>query len=88
MPNIQLHQNKITMKHLARKAVVYLRQSSSHQVQFNRESQHLQYALADRARELGWDEVEVVDSDLGRSASIGSAERPGFERVLSSVALG
>ena len=54
----------------------------------NLESQRLQFDLAERVRSLGWSEVEVISSDLGASAAIGSASREGFERVLSSVALG
>ena len=73
---------------MARKAIVYLRQSSDKQVRQNKESQRLQYELADRMRALGWAEVEVISSDLGSSAAIASARREGFERVLSSVALG
>jgi DNA invertase Pin-like site-specific DNA recombinase len=79
---------KITPEHLGRKAFVYLRQSSLHQVRENQESQRLQYGMADRARELGWKDVEVIDMDLGRSAGIGAAEREGFERVVASVAMG
>ncbi len=80
--------HKITPAHLSRKAVVYLRQSSERQVQEHTESQRLQYALADRARELGWQRVEIVDTDLGRSAALGAARREGFERLVASVALG
>jgi DNA invertase Pin-like site-specific DNA recombinase len=80
--------HKITAAHLARKAVVYLRQSSLKQVRENLESQRLQYALADRARGLGFDRVEIVDGDLGMSASLGSAPREGFDRLVASVALG
>ena len=83
-----LHHPKISSQHLDRKAVVYLRQSSLRQVRENVESQRLQYALADRARHLGFQEVEVIDTDLGCSASIGAAERAGFERVISTVAMG
>jgi DNA invertase Pin-like site-specific DNA recombinase len=79
---------KITPAHRARKAVVYLRQSSLKQVRENLESQRLQYALADRARELGFARVEIVDTDLGRSASLGAAVREGFDRLVASVALG
>jgi DNA invertase Pin-like site-specific DNA recombinase len=75
-------------EHLARKAIVYLRQSSDKQVRLNKESQHLQYAVAERVRALGWKQVEIINSDLGSSAGIASARREGFERVLSSVALG
>src|SRR5271169_3112200 len=86
--NELLYSPKIKPEHLARKAVVYLRQSSEKQVRQNLESQHLQYELAERIRSLGWTEIEVIDSDLGRSAGLGSATREGFERVLSAVALG
>ena len=78
---------KITASHLARKAIVYLRQSSDAQVKKNLESQRLQYALVERAQALGWKEVEIVDLDLGRSASLGAAARAGFDRVIASVAL-
>jgi DNA invertase Pin-like site-specific DNA recombinase len=79
---------KIKAEHLARKAIVYLRQSSDKQVRQNKESQRLQYDVAERIRALGWKEVEIINSDLGSSAAIASARRDGFERVLSSVALG
>jgi excisionase family DNA binding protein len=79
---------KIKPEHLARKAIVYLRQSSEKQVRQNKESQLLQYDVAQRMRALGWQEVEIIDSDLGSSAAMASARREGFERVLSSVALG
>jgi DNA invertase Pin-like site-specific DNA recombinase len=83
-----LYHPKIKPEHLARKAIVYLRQSSEKQVRLNKESQHLQYAVAERVRALGWKQVEIINSDLGSSAGIASARREGFERVLSSVALG
>src|SRR5256886_11678122 len=79
---------KIKPEHLARKAIVYLRQSSEKQVRQNKESQLLQYDVAKRMQALGWKEVEIINSDLGSSAAIASARREGFERVLSSVALG
>jgi len=79
---------KITPEHLARKAIVYLRQSSERQVQHNKESQLLQYALADRARAMGWQDVEVVDTDLGMSASMGAVRRAGFDGVVAAVVRG
>jgi DNA invertase Pin-like site-specific DNA recombinase len=79
---------KIKPEHLARKAIVYLRQSSEKQVRQNKESQRLQYDVAERMRSLGWKAVEIIGTDLGSSAGIASARREGFERVLSSVALG
>jgi DNA invertase Pin-like site-specific DNA recombinase len=83
-----LYNPKIRPEHLARKAIVYLRQSSDKQVRQNKESQLLQYAVADRVRALGWQQVEIINSDLGSSAGLGAAQREGFERVLSLVALG
>src|SRR5438445_259845 len=75
--------NKITADHLARRACVYIRQSTPGQVQHNLESKRGQYALADRAKQLGWDEVEIIDDDLGRSGT--GTHRPGFERLLGSL---
>lgn len=57
-------------------------------MRYNLESQRLQYEVADRIRNLGWRDVEIIDSDLGFSAGMASARREGFERVLSWVALG
>jgi DNA invertase Pin-like site-specific DNA recombinase len=79
---------KIKPEHLARKAIVYLRQSTDKQVRQNLESQRLQYEMAERVRSLGWKHVEIIDSDLGFSAGMASTRREGFERVLSWVALG
>ena len=78
---------KIRKQHLARKAVLYVRQSSPHQVARNEESRRLQYAMEDRLKELGWEEVEVVDEDLGRSAA-GGTHRSGFEGMVAEVCLG
>src|SRR6202035_656296 len=83
-----IYSHKIKLEHLARKAIVYLRQSSERQVTYNKESQILQYAMAERVRALGWKQVEVINSDLGSSAGIAAAQREGFERVISQVALG
>src|SRR5215510_5738357 len=83
-----LHNPKIKPEHLARRAIVYLRQSSEKQVRQNKESQLLQYAMAERVRALGWQQVEIINNDLGSSAGLAAAQREGFERVLSSVALG
>src|ERR671913_39035 len=78
---------KIGAQHRARKAVLYVRQSSAHQVQHNRESQALQYAMRERLVQLGWSEIEVIDDDLGRSAA-GGVARAGFERMVAEVCLG
>jgi DNA invertase Pin-like site-specific DNA recombinase len=79
---------KITPAHLGRKAIVYLRQSSMAQVRHNKESQALQYALVSKAKDMGFHEVEVIDTDLGSSASSGAKPRTGFEQLLGAVALG
>lgn len=78
--------NKITSDHLQRQAIVYVRQSTMDQVQNNLESQRRQYALTDRARTLGWQQVTVIDDDLGRSG--GGVHRPGFERLLAVLCEG
>src|SRR5436305_10387078 len=79
---------KITAAHLSRQAIVYLRQSSAAQVEPNPESTERQYALASKARELGWPEyrILVIDEDLGLSGS-GSVARSGFARLTAEVAL-
>jgi len=87
MPQLQLN-SKLTPSRLARKAIVYLRQSTERQVTHNLESQRLQYGLVDRARALGWEDIEVIDADLGFSAAIGATQRPGFTRLLTAVTMG
>jgi DNA invertase Pin-like site-specific DNA recombinase len=79
----------ITPSHLSRKALIYIRQSSPNQAISNRESLHMQYALKQRALELGWPEVaiDIIDRDLGTTAA--SAEhREGFKETLAQVTLG
>ena len=78
---------KIRPHHLERKAILYVRQSSAHQVLHNRESSTLQYAMRDRLTALGWSRVETVDDDLGRSAA-GGVTRAGFDRMVAEVCLG
>jgi DNA invertase Pin-like site-specific DNA recombinase len=75
--------------HLNRKAVVYIRQSTPHQVVSNQESLRLQYALCQRARELGWHEadIDVIDADLGLSGAAAS-HRQGFKDLVARVTLG
>lgn len=72
---------------LNRKAVVYVRQSTQAQVQTNVESQRRQYELVDLARSRGFRDIEVIDDDLGRSAS-GTVARPGFERLVAWLCAG
>ena len=78
---------KIRPHHLERKAILYVRQSSAHQVLHNRESSALQYAMRDRLAALGWSRIETVDDDLGRSAA-GGVARAGFDRMVAEVCLG
>src|SRR6188508_1684099 len=72
---------------LKRKAVVYVRQSTQSQVMANLESQRRQYDLVDVARRRGFTNVEVIDDDLGRTAS-GAVERPGFDRLVAALCAG
>jgi hypothetical protein len=80
--------SKIKPSHLQREAYVYIRQSTPGQVEHNRESTARQYALADKAQQLGWptQQVVIVDEDLGLSGS-GTDKRSGFARLTSEVAL-
>lgn len=77
---------RITPDHLARGAIIYVRQSTNDQVLHNHESRRRQYGLVDRARALGWAAVEVIDDDLGRSGS--GIARPGFEKLLAAICEG
>lgn len=85
MPNSDL----IYPRHLSRRAMIYVRQSTPQQVISRQESQRLQYALRDRAIDLGWHEldVEIVDIDLGMSAAT-TEGRLGFQHLVSEIALG
>jgi hypothetical protein len=69
---------------LQRKAVVYVRQSTQTQVEANTEGRRRQYELVDVARRRGFRTVEVIDDDLGRSAS-GMVARPGFEKLVAAA---
>ena len=75
--------NKIGTEHLSRTAYVYVRQSTPGQLTNNPESRRRQYGLKDRAHALGWQDVVVIDDDLGRTAS--GTERLGFEQLLTAV---
>src|SRR5260221_132938 len=78
---------KIKPHHLQRKAILYVRHSSAHQVLPNRESRALQYAMRDRLTALGWSRAETAESDLGRSGA-GGVARAGFDRMGAEVCLG
>ena len=77
---------KILATHLNRQAVVYLRQSTTKQVQQNRESAFNQRALTERLRDLGWPErqIQVIDEDQGRSGTETSV-REGFQKLVADV---
>ena len=79
----------VTGSHLCRSAVIYIRQSTPHQVITNQESLRLQYALRQRANDLGWEDtnIEVVDADLGLSGAT-AMHRKGFKDVIARVTLG
>jgi len=76
-------------RHLCRKAVIYIRQSTPHQVLSNQESLRLQYALRQRAHDLGWNnaDVEIIDADLGQSGAA-AEHRLGFKDLIARVTLG
>jgi DNA invertase Pin-like site-specific DNA recombinase len=79
----------ITTQHLTLKAIIYIRQSTPHQVLTNQESLNLQYALRQRALSLGWrgDQIEIIDSDLGLTGAA-AQHREGFKELLTKVTLG
>ena len=78
---------KIAPQHIARRAILYVRQSSAQQLVNNEESRRLQYAMRQRLHALGWKDVEVIDEDLGKSAA-GFVTRRGFQRLMAEVSLG
>jgi DNA invertase Pin-like site-specific DNA recombinase len=88
-PDLSLSQVKITPRHLDRKAVIYIRQSSPKQVREHLDSQLTQRALVHRAEDLGWHpaRIEVFDGDLGQSAA-GLQERDDFKALAAEIALG
>jgi DNA invertase Pin-like site-specific DNA recombinase len=78
---------KIKPVHLSRQAILYIRQSSQFQVNHYQESKKLQYGMKARLKQMGWQDIEVIDDDLGISAS-GTEERGGFERMVAQVCMG
>jgi DNA invertase Pin-like site-specific DNA recombinase len=84
-----INDSKINRVHLGRDAIVYIRQSSPHQVRKNKESGKRQYALVERARSLGWpaSAVKTVDEDQGSSGST-SAHREGFKNLMAEIGAG
>jgi DNA invertase Pin-like site-specific DNA recombinase len=84
------HEAKIQEVHFCRRALVYVRQSTLTQVHEHQESTRRQYELYQRARQLGWldAQIEVIDEDLGHSASDVSQTRTGFQKLLGKVVTG
>jgi DNA invertase Pin-like site-specific DNA recombinase len=78
----------ITPQHLTRKAVIYIRQATPHQVLSHQDSLRLQYALGERAHQLGWPDeaIEIIDDDLGLTAAT-AHHRPGFNTLVAQVTL-
>ena len=89
MKGAMLLSEKVQGHHRDRLAIVYVRQSTLRQREHHQESTRLQYALVERALQLGWprERVEVIDDDLGRSGA-SAADRPGFQRLVAEVGLG
>ena len=89
IPSPQIVNSKITAQHLAKKAYVYIRQSTLGQVLHHQESTNRQYALREKALTLGWNEsgIRVLDRDLGQSGSQ-SYNRQDFRTLLADVSLG
>src|SRR5262249_16403275 len=82
-----MNEPKLTPERLLRTAIVYIRQSTPTQVTHHLESQRRQYGLEDRARQLGFQRINVIDEDLGRTGS-GLVDRPGFQRLVAQVCSG
>lgn len=79
--------DRIRPAHLDRKAILYVRQSSHYQVMHNEESRRLQYGMKSRLQTLGWQTIDVIDEDLGVTAT-GTAVRTGFDRMVAEVCMG
>jgi DNA invertase Pin-like site-specific DNA recombinase len=89
MTMLSVASQKVTARHVQRQAMLYVRQSSLHQVLENTESTARQYALRERAISLGWEtsRIVVIDQDLGQSGA-SAADREGFQRLVAEVGLG
>ena len=81
-------QGKIKSQHLRRNAYLYVRQSTLRQVLENSESTERQYALRQRAIQLGWsqEQIVVIDNDLGQSGA-SAADRLGFQKLVAEVGM-
>ena len=79
----------IQSRHTQRRAAVYVRQSTPHQVISNQESLRIQRSLRERAQQLGWNDrdIDLIDTDLGMTATI-AENRKGFQKLTAEIALG
>lgn len=79
----------VQQTHLARLALIYVRQSTTKQVALNQESTRRQYQLTETAQRLGWPQprIQVIDDDLGLSGA-SSTQRNGFQRLVAAISLG
>ncbi len=77
----------VSPQHIERKALIYIRQSTPHQVLSNQESLRLQYALQQRALELGWraEDIEIIDADLGLTATSAAHLSKGNSRSSNCI---
>jgi DNA invertase Pin-like site-specific DNA recombinase len=84
-----LSDDHLTAARRAKLAYIYVRQSSLTQVKQHQESTELQYRLVERAEAWGWprERIHVIDEDLGKSGA-GTAERPGFQKLITEISLG
>jgi DNA invertase Pin-like site-specific DNA recombinase len=84
-----LSDEHLTAARRAKLAYIYVRQSSLTQVKQHQESTELQYRLVERAEAWGWprERIQVIDEDLGKSGA-GTAERPGFQKLITEISLG
>src|SRR5207249_2187936 len=85
-----MNPNEIAAHHRSRLALIYVRQSSPHQVLHHRESQYRQRGFRQRAADLGWpsERITVIDEDLGESATKRYRDRTGFQNMVAEAALG
>jgi DNA invertase Pin-like site-specific DNA recombinase len=79
----------IAASHLARQAIISVRQSTTKQLALHQESTRRQYQLTETAQRLGWPQprIQVIDDDLGLSGA-SSTQRTGFQRLIAASSLG
>ncbi len=80
--------DKIQSFHQQKMALIYLRQSTMHQVMHNQESTNRQYALEQKALQYGWDQtrIRIMDGDLGQSGN-STSKREDFKLLVAEVSM-